>query len=174
MVKYLPKASAASNTDDRKLLNDVKFTYHGDIPLDCEPTSFEEAINIYKTLPSKIGYKGRNCVPMTVWLYSLDKLAGKTLTLNRPRLDLTVVNQIQERFESIEVLRMKCNDLEVRPTCEYDESYRQKIVEMKTIVDKSERDLKSRLSITVTAVTPIDVIKRDVGDILKEFEKVPN
>ncbi|CAC5410240.1 unnamed protein product [Mytilus coruscus] len=171
MVKFLPKTSVASNIDEGKLLNDVKFTYHGDIPLDCEPTSFEEAVNIYKTLPSKIGHKGENCVPMTVWLYPLHKLTGKTLTLNRHLLDVTVVNQIQDRLENIQILRMKCNDLASRPTCEYDESYRQKIVEVRTIVDKSERELKTRLSKTVTAVTSIDLVKQNVEDILKEFKK---
>ncbi|CAC5401032.1 unnamed protein product [Mytilus coruscus] len=175
MVKFLPKVSSGSNSEEgkNKLLDNVKLTYHGDIPLDSEPTSFEEAIRAFKTLPSKIGKKGENCVPMSVLLYPLHKLTNKTFTLNEP-LGGKLVNQIQDRFEKIEVLKMKCNDLTVRPTCEYDETYRQKVDEMKTTVEKSEQMLKSQLACEIiTAVTSIDLVKGNVRDLLDEHDKSP-
>ncbi|CAC5410244.1 unnamed protein product [Mytilus coruscus] len=159
MVKFLPKTSVASNTDEGKLLDNVKFTYHGDIPIDCEPNAFQESINIYKTLPSKIQQRGENYVPMTVWLYPLCKITNKTLTLTKP-LEVTLVNQIEERLEKVQFLKMKCNDLYARPTCEYDERYRQKVCEMQTIIEQSEQKFKSQLSQNVTGVISKDLIKR--------------
>ncbi|CAG2256745.1 unnamed protein product [Mytilus edulis] len=146
MIKFLPKVSATSKTNEHKnkLLDNVKFTYHGDVPLDLEPSSFEEAIKAFKTLPSKVGQKAENCVPMHIWLCPLDKLTSKKVTLNAP-LHVTLINQIQDNLEKIQVLKMKCNDLTARPTCQYDESYRQKVDEMQAIVKQSEQKLKSDL-----------------------------
>lgn len=174
MVKFLPKASVASNIDERKIqiLDNVKFTYHGDIPLDSEPSTFEEAIAAFKALPSKIGHKGDNCVPMTVFLYPLHKLTNMTLILNKP-LGVTLVNQIEERLEKVQLLKMKCNDLSASPTCQYDERYRQKIDEVQTTIKKSEQTFKSQLATNVTEATTIDKVKRNVQNIIDEYDKSP-
>ncbi|CAC5401033.1 unnamed protein product [Mytilus coruscus] len=174
MVKYFSKASVESNTDERKnkLLDNVKFTYHGDIPLDSEPKSFEEAIAAFKTLPNKIRQKDAKCVPMSVLLIPLHRLTNSTVTLNEP-LHVSLVNQIQETFEKFAVLKMKCNDLTARPTCQYDERYRHKVDEMQAIVEQSEQRLKSQLSSKVTAVTPTDLIKGNVRNLLDEYDKLP-
>ncbi|CAG2195330.1 unnamed protein product [Mytilus edulis] len=106
---------------------------------------------------------------MNVLLYPLHKLTNKTVTLNKP-LGVTLVNQIQDKFEKIEVLKMKCNDLTVRPTCEYDEKYRQKVDEMKATVEKSEQMLKSQLAREVIAVTSTDLVKGNVKILLDEYD----
>ncbi|XP_052098236.1 neoverrucotoxin subunit beta-like [Mytilus californianus] len=174
MVKFLPTASIKSNTDERKnkLLDNIEFTYHGDIPLDSEPSSFEENIKAFKTFPSKIGHIGENCVPMNVFLYPLCKITNKTLTLTKP-LEVTLVNQIGERLEKVQFLKMKCNDLYARPTCEYDERYRQKVREMQTSIEQSEQKFKSQLSQNVTGLISMDLIKRNVWNFLEEYDKSP-
>lgn len=171
MVKLLPQFARGSSSGEgqNKLLDKVEISYHGDIPLDSEPKSFEEAIKAFKTLPSKIEKKGENCVPMHILLYPLHKLINKTCTLNEP-LGVTLVNQIQDRFEKIEVLKMKCNDLTVRPTCEYDDTYRQKVDEMKATVEKSEQMLKSQFAREVIAVTSTNLAKGNVRNLLDEYD----
>lgn len=172
MITFLPKVSATSKTNEHKnkLLDNVKFTYHGDVPLDLEPSSFEEAIKAFKTLPSKVGQKAENCVPMHIWLCPLDKLTSKKVTLNAP-LHVTLINQIQDNLEKIQVLKMKCNDLTARPTCQYDESYRQKVDEMQAIVKQSEQKLKSQLSSEVNAVKSKNLVKGNVQNLLDEYDK---
>lgn len=172
MIKFLPKASVTSNRDEHtnKFLDNVKCTYHGDIPIDFEHETYEEAIKVYKTLPSKVGRNGKYSIPMTVWLYPISKLTNKTLSLNFFIND-TLVNQIQDMFETIQHLKMKCNDLLASPSCEYDETCCQKVCEMKTAVERSEQKLKSQLSKSVNTVTSIDSVKRNVGKLLKEFEQ---
>ncbi|VDI74340.1 Hypothetical predicted protein, partial [Mytilus galloprovincialis] len=174
MIKFLPKASVTLNTDEHKnkLLDNVKCTYHGDITLDSEPSSFEEAIKVYKSLPSKLGPKAEKCVPMSIWLYPLNKLASKKVTLNEP-LHVILINQIQDKLEKIQVLKMKCNDLTARPTCLYDETYRQKVDEMQKTVEQSEQKLKSKLSSEVTAAKSINLVQGNIRNILDEYEKSP-
>ncbi|XP_059827172.1 neoverrucotoxin subunit beta-like [Hypanus sabinus] len=69
-------------TEEQKCnANKLSCTFYGDFPLQNNPTSFQDFINIYTTLPILLGKAAEHSVPMTIWLYPLKKLDPKAAQL---------------------------------------------------------------------------------------------
>ncbi|PWA26654.1 hypothetical protein CCH79_00001238 [Gambusia affinis] len=71
MIKKIPKfalqvkGDVKMNTEEQKKVDQFSCTFFGDVCLDKCPTTFDEAIETYKSLPEKFKEKG-NDVPMTL------------------------------------------------------------------------------------------------------------
>ncbi|KAK1155445.1 stonustoxin subunit beta-like [Acipenser oxyrinchus oxyrinchus] len=116
MVKKIPLLSiegkgALKLTDEEKETAD-KFncTFHGDFDIKQNPTTFLEAINVYKTLPELLGEKGEKAVPVRVSLYPLIKLDSKAAQLVR-EISVGLVSQVEAVLELLKKFSMRVNDL---------------------------------------------------------------
>ncbi|XP_032903420.1 LOW QUALITY PROTEIN: stonustoxin subunit alpha-like [Amblyraja radiata] len=85
-------------------------TFYGDFSLKNNPTTYRDAINIYATLPRLLGPGGEHSVPVTVWLYPLNKLDTKAAQLVR-EISVGLVNRCQRVLEQLSEAVMRCNDL---------------------------------------------------------------
>uniref|UniRef100_A0A3Q3MI92 Uncharacterized protein n=1 Tax=Mastacembelus armatus TaxID=205130 RepID=A0A3Q3MI92_9TELE len=58
------------------LSNVEKFSckFHGDFSLEKNPVTFQDAVEVYKSLPKLLGANGENAVPVKVWLLPLASL----------------------------------------------------------------------------------------------------
>ncbi|KAJ8362887.1 hypothetical protein SKAU_G00117180 [Synaphobranchus kaupii] len=106
MVKSLKLRSVVQEkwvlTDkEKKMMEKFCCTFYGDYTLEQNPTSYEEAVLLYKQLPKLLGEDKRKAVPVRVWLYPLKNLNPIAAQLSRPasraavsavyrRCDLTV------------------------------------------------------------------------------------
>ena len=50
----------------------VDVTYNGDFNLHQMPSTFDEAVQVYKDLPNKLGANYENAVPQEIILFPLD------------------------------------------------------------------------------------------------------
>ncbi|KAG7241645.1 hypothetical protein INR49_025400, partial [Caranx melampygus] len=85
-LKVLAANAAASLSMDEKekaAVEKFSCTFHGDFKLPSNPTSFSEAVSVYRNLPNMLGENGEQAVPVRVWLYPLVKLDSKAATLQR-------------------------------------------------------------------------------------------
>ncbi|XP_038672209.1 stonustoxin subunit alpha-like [Scyliorhinus canicula] len=116
IIKEIPKIAiegqASLKLRDEQQSNSQKFscTFYGDFCLDINPTTFQEAINIYRTLPKLLGRDGDHAVPMRVWLYPLNKLDSKAAQLVRD-ISVGLVNHCQSVLEQLNEAVMRCNDM---------------------------------------------------------------
>ena len=62
------------NDDLSSKVNDLKIKFYGDMVLPQNPTTFEEAVKIYKELPNFVTEQEAHSVPMKVYLAPLKKL----------------------------------------------------------------------------------------------------
>ncbi|XP_051899565.1 uncharacterized protein LOC127585890 isoform X1 [Pristis pectinata] len=85
-------------------------TFYGDFSLRNNPTTFQDAIGIYASLPSLLGSGGENSVPVSVWLYPLNKLDSKAIQLVR-EISMGLVNQCQQALEQLNETVQRCNDM---------------------------------------------------------------
>ena len=119
MIKKLPSISIEG--DGKLGMNDIeksevdKFQcqFHGDIVLPENPTTFQEAVKIYKRLP-QLMIGDDSCpkvVPKKVWLYPLCKLDSRAAKLVR-EISIGLVTQTQKLFEDLEELRVRAADLQ--------------------------------------------------------------
>ncbi|XP_069775792.1 uncharacterized protein [Narcine bancroftii] len=116
MVKCLPmiaiQGEASLKMTDVQKSKTEKFscTFYGDFSLKNNPTTFQEAINIYTSLPSLLGSGGEHSVPITVWLYPLNKLDSKAVQWVR-EISVGLVNRCQDVLEQLSEAVMRSNDL---------------------------------------------------------------
>ncbi|XP_067249247.1 neoverrucotoxin subunit beta-like [Chanodichthys erythropterus] len=120
MVKSIPKFStegkgALEMTDgDKKMAESITCTFYGDVHLEQNPTTYMEALEVYKKIPDILKGKPDNAVPVKVWLYPLsllDKTAAKLVREITTRL----VSNTEGIIDGLLEAERRCNDLSRKP-----------------------------------------------------------
>ncbi|CAC5410239.1 unnamed protein product [Mytilus coruscus] len=115
MMKFIPglfKASAKAELGmkhiDMHMAENISCNFYGDIILPVNPTTYEEAVRVYKELPSYL--KEDEAVPVTVWLYPITEgvtPANKVLhPINKEKMKQAVV-----ALDDLQRIYVSCNEL---------------------------------------------------------------
>ncbi|XP_078422178.1 verrucotoxin subunit beta-like [Cetorhinus maximus] len=116
MIKIIPgiavegQASLEMTNEQKSDSHKFSCTFYGDFSLENNPTTFQDAIKIFRTLPKLLGPDGDHAVPMSVWLYPLNKLDSKAAQLVRD-ISIGLVNRSQSVLEQLNEAVMRCNDM---------------------------------------------------------------
>ncbi|KAK9972718.1 hypothetical protein ABG768_026005 [Culter alburnus] len=120
MVKKIPGFSTEGKgpidmTDgDNEMIESISCTFYGDFRLDQNPTTFMEAIEVYKKLPVHLKENPDNAVPIKVWLYPLSLLDTKAAQLVR-EITTRLVSNTEDIIEGLLEAERTCNDLSRKP-----------------------------------------------------------
>ncbi|XP_072115067.1 LOW QUALITY PROTEIN: stonustoxin subunit alpha-like [Mobula birostris] len=105
-ITHLPEF-AVQGEDSLKMTEEQKFnsekfscTFYGDFSLKNNPTTFQDAITTYATLPSLLGSGGENSVPVRVTLYPLSKLNSKAAQVVR-EISVALISHCQRVLEQL-------------------------------------------------------------------------
>ncbi|XP_072892144.1 uncharacterized protein [Hemitrygon akajei] len=116
MIEQLPEF-AVQGEDSLKMTEEQKSnaekfscTFYGDFSLKNNPTTFQDAISTYTTLPSLLGSGGENSVPVRVTLYPLSKLNSKAAQVVR-EISVSLISHCQRVLEQLSEAVMRCNDM---------------------------------------------------------------
>ncbi|XP_073347129.1 uncharacterized protein [Pagrus major] len=115
MIKKIPclavegEGSLKMEDKDREKVEKFSCRFFGDFSLQKTPTSFDDAIQVYQSLPTLLGANGENAVPMKVWLLPLTCLDSSAAQLVR-QISLTLVKKLQSVLEDFSELEMRWND----------------------------------------------------------------
>ena len=121
MIKKIPtieiSGDGSLNMDDqdKKKVQNFRCKFHGDFYLKELPSTYEEAVKVYKELPSLLGEKGEKAVPVKVWLYPLSKLSNTESKLKR-MITETLVSQLEKVMDEFHQAEVRTNDLLKRST----------------------------------------------------------
>ncbi|XP_067311033.1 cytolytic toxin-alpha-like [Pseudorasbora parva] len=119
IVKKIPaftiegEGSVKMTENDIKTAKNITCTFHGDFHLEQNPTTFLEALNLYKQLPSLLKENRQNAVPIKVWLYPLHLLDTKAAQLER-EISTSLVSNTEHIMEGLGEVERTCNDLSRR------------------------------------------------------------
>lgn len=144
MINKIPGISFSGDgslnmTDtDKKKVKNFSCKFYGDLQLTELPTTFEEAVKVYKKLPSLLGEKGEKAVPVKVWLYPLSKFSDTTSKLKR-MISETIVSAVEKVMDDFHSAEIRTNDL----------LERSKEIKAEDIVSKLEQ-FQSRLRVFTT------------------------
>ncbi|CAF4565215.1 unnamed protein product [Rotaria sp. Silwood2] len=93
------------NDQQQKFVDRLNCKFYGDFQLSENPSTFADAIRIYRELPKLLGNKSESAVPKKVWLYPLSLLDNKGMRVVRDisskLIDYTI--SILENLHSTEV-----------------------------------------------------------------------
>ena len=104
-LKSIPISGKANlNSEDKEKINNFKCTVYSDFKLNESVTNWDEALSLYKLLPSKLSASGETDtgkgVPVKIWLLPKNLLGSKHNTLAK-ELSIGVVNKSKEITESL-------------------------------------------------------------------------
>ncbi|XP_034006858.1 neoverrucotoxin subunit beta-like [Trematomus bernacchii] len=115
MIKNIPclsiegKGSLKMEEKDKAKVDKLSCRFFGDFLVQKPPTSFQEAVEVYQSLPKLLGDNGENAVPVKVWLLPLTFLDSTAAKLVR-QISIGLVEESQSVLEDFSDLEMRFND----------------------------------------------------------------
>nr|A0ZSK3.1 RecName: Full=Neoverrucotoxin subunit alpha; Short=NeoVTX subunit alpha [Synanceia verrucosa]BAF41221.1 neoverrucotoxin a-subunit [Synanceia verrucosa] len=115
VIKKIPtisiegSASVQLTDEEKSLASNLSCKFHGDFLLESLPTTFEDAVTTYQTLPTLLGEDGASAVPMKVWLVPLKKFFSKAKLLTQ-EITVSKVRRIHTTLEELYKLKRRANE----------------------------------------------------------------
>ncbi|XP_076134780.1 stonustoxin subunit beta-like [Alosa pseudoharengus] len=116
MIKKIPQIDISGDgrvqmdDEDVEKVKTMSCEFYGDFHLEDLPSTYEEAVKVYKKLPGLLGGKGENAVPVKVWLYPLSKLGDTNSKLKKMISDL-LVSALEKVMDDFHQAEIRTNDL---------------------------------------------------------------
>lgn len=151
MIKRIPglanEGEGNLKMENKEMANVEKFScrFYGDFALPKPPSSFQDAIQVYQSLPKLLGLSGENAVPVKVWLLPLtilDCAAAQLVCQIRIRL----VQEAQRVLEDISELDIRCSDAMRTTTAQQFPQIRKKIEHFKEKCSEFKAEFQQNLA----------------------------
>ncbi|XP_066531092.1 stonustoxin subunit alpha-like [Hoplias malabaricus] len=116
MIKKIPlieisgDGSLKMDDDDKKKVQNFSCKFFGDFDLKQNPSTFEEAVKVYKELPTLLGEKGEKAVPMKVWLYPLSTMNNTESKLKK-MITEALVSEVEKVMDDFHQAEKRTKDL---------------------------------------------------------------
>ncbi|XP_047659605.1 neoverrucotoxin subunit beta-like [Tachysurus fulvidraco] len=170
VVKKIPtisiegQASLNMTEDEKKMAENISITFYGDIELQENPTSYNEALDVYKNLPAMLKQQGKG-VPLTVWLYPLYLLDDRAAKLVR-EINLSLLCETESLLEEFSEKERICNDLINRQIMDDFPDLKYKLLKFQTLHRNYISLLKKALCRVLPAIRGGTQEDKTLGDIL--------
>ena len=145
--------------------------FYGDLILDNNPSTFEDAVAIYKKLPE---YFRNQAVPKKVWLYPLRNIDTKAAQMVREiRNDL--VTQAQQIIEVFLNMLMKSTDLMKHDVCECFPVIKDQLLQFKEMIGECKNNFMKQLSSMLPQIRGVhgERAERELEDLIETICKPP-
>ncbi|KAI5089920.1 verrucotoxin subunit beta-like, partial [Silurus meridionalis] len=115
-VKKIPTISIEGEAclqmteEEKKLAENVSVTFYVDFELEENPTTYKDALGVYKKLPVLMNKQQNKGVPLTVWLFPLKCLDSNAAKLVR-EISINLVRKTEKVLEEMGEVERRCNDL---------------------------------------------------------------
>ena len=122
LVQYLPGISVGGHgfvditEEQKKIAANMRCKMYGDFRTNESPTNYEDAVKIYKLLPSLIGENGEKAVPIKVYLCPLSNIDSKCQRMVR-EISADLVSKTTAMQEHLQSVIAECNDLLREEVC---------------------------------------------------------
>ncbi|XP_078514838.1 uncharacterized protein LOC144773585 [Lissotriton helveticus] len=178
MIKKIPliaiEGEVSHTMSDKEIENAEKFSckFYGDFSIDSNPTTYQEAIKIYSTLPKLLGEKGEKAVPVKVWLYPLKQMDSKAAQIVRD-ISIQLVFDVQAVLEKMSELNMQCNDLLKHPAASAFPEIRSKVQQFQELCMQYTLTFQKQLAETLPSIRGGGKEECALVDILRSQRQSP-
>jgi len=172
MVKKIPLFSiegqgAVKMTDgQKKVAEKTTCTFHGDFRLDQNPTTYMEALELYKKLPNILKENPQNTVPIKVWLYPLSLLDTKAAQLER-EISTSLVFSTEDIIEKLGEVERTCNDLSRKPIVNVFKDIKERLLLFQRSVNIYKTVLLKAVAKVLPAIRGGEMEQNSLENILK-------
>ncbi|XP_034534533.1 uncharacterized protein LOC117808985 [Notolabrus celidotus] len=178
MIEKIPrlaidgKGELKMEDEDKANVDKFSCSFFGDFSLKKMPTSFQEAIQVYKSLPELLGANGENAVPVKVWLLPLTALDSSAAKLVR-QISLGLVKESQRVLEDFSELEMRCNDALRTTTVQQFPQIGKKVKAFKEMCSQFKLEFQQALAKTLPSIRGGGEEEDVLTEILKKIHSSP-
>ncbi|XP_051808959.1 uncharacterized protein LOC110949799, partial [Acanthochromis polyacanthus] len=178
MIKKIPclsidgDGSLKMKDKDKKNLDKFSCRFIGDFCLQKTPTSFQEAVEVYQSLPTLLGANGEKAVPVKVWLLpltSLDSSAAKLVC----QISIRLVQEAQRVLEDFSELEMRSNDALRSPTVQQFPQIGEKMKDLKEMCSEFKLEFQRTLAKKLPSIRGGGEEEAELAEILKKRHSSP-
>uniref|UniRef100_A0A3Q1I0X7 Uncharacterized protein n=1 Tax=Anabas testudineus TaxID=64144 RepID=A0A3Q1I0X7_ANATE len=146
--------------------------FHGDFSLQKPPTSYQDAVEVYQSLPKLLGANGENAVPVKVWLLPLTSLDSSAAKLVR-QISIGLVQEAQRVLEDFSELEMRCNDALRTTTAQQFTQIGKKIQTFKDMCSEFKMEFQRTLAKKLPSIRGGGEEEAVLAEILKKRHSSP-
>ncbi|XP_035987104.1 LOW QUALITY PROTEIN: neoverrucotoxin subunit beta-like [Fundulus heteroclitus] len=157
---------------DTEKINKFSCKFHGDFLLEKTPTTFQDAVEVYQSLPKLLGTKGEKAVPIKVWLLPLTFLDSAAAKLVR-EISIGLVQEVQSVLEELSELDMRCNDAMRNITTQQFPQIGKKLQSFKNMCSEFRLGFQQTLAKKLPSIRGGGEEESELADILKKRHSSP-
>ena len=176
LVKSLPGISIDGRGDitkeQKKKTEKMHCKMYGDFRTEESPTTYEEAVRVYKQLPSLIGDKGQNAVAVQVYLRPLSEIDSKGQRMVR-EISANYISKTCEIQEHIQCIESKCSELMREDVCSSFSRVKKQLSSFKSNISRYKIFLQKKLLPLLPSIRGGEAEESALGDIFEEKERSP-
>ena len=178
LVKSLPgisidgSGSVDITEDQKKKTEKMHCKMYGDFRTEESPTTYEEAVRVYKQLPSLIGDKGQNAVAVQVYLRPLSEIDSKGQRMVR-EISANYISKTCEIQEHIQCIESRCSELMREDVCSSFSRVKKQLSSFKSSISSYKIFLQKKLLPLLPSIRGGEAEESALGDILEEKERSP-
>ena len=179
MIDKIPKVSIDAEaklnlTDQEKnFVDKLDCKFYGDFRLDENPSTFNEAVRIYRRLPSSLGDKSENAIPKKVWLYPLHLLDNKAMRIVRD-ISSNLIDYSIAVIEKIRALEVKALDLSKSQIFTHFNLVQKQLLDFSARLSEIQRDLKEKIVVYLPKLRGNTGVEESVlFNVFKEVDSSP-
>ncbi|XP_028328301.1 uncharacterized protein LOC114479060 [Gouania willdenowi] len=171
IIKKIPSLSIGDEGSvklkSKEKENADKFSckFYGDYCLNKTPTTFQDAIEVYKSLPQLLGANGENAVPVKVWLLPLTSLDSNAVKHVR-QISIRLVQETQSVLEDFNELEMRYNDAVGSSTAQYFPQINKNLRSFRKMCSEFKLDLQQKLATKLPLIRGGGAEEAELADIL--------
>ena len=178
LVKALPgisidgRGSVDITEDQKKKTEKMHCKMYGDFRTEESPTTYEEAVRVYRQLPSLIGDKGQNAVAVQVYLRPLSEIDSKGQRMVR-EISANYISKTCEIQEHIQCIESKCSDLMREDVCSSFPRVKKQLSTFKSNISRYKIFFQKKLLPLLPSIRGGGAEESALGDIFEEKECSP-
>ncbi|XP_053333631.1 stonustoxin subunit alpha-like [Clarias gariepinus] len=159
------EGSVKMTEDEKKLATKISVIFHGDYKLKQNPTTYDEALEVYKTLPTLLEKQNYDGVPLRVWLYPLSLLNDNAAKLVR-EIEYDLVNETEKMLEELDEAERRCKDLYKNQTVDNFPAVKDRLAKFQQLHSNYKIVFQKNLSRVLPAIRSGATEDKVLGDLL--------
>ncbi|XP_037837833.1 uncharacterized protein LOC108228238 [Kryptolebias marmoratus] len=178
MIKKIPLISiegeGSLEIKDKEQTKTETFSckFFGDFCLQKSPTTFQDAIQVYQSLPTLLGPNRENAVPMKVWMLPLTSLDSSAAKLVR-QISLGLVQEAQRFLEDFMELEMRWNDAQKTTAAQQFPQINQKLKGFQEMCSEFRLGFQQDLAKKLPSIRGGGEEEAELAEILKKRHSSP-
>ncbi|XP_028283187.1 neoverrucotoxin subunit alpha-like [Parambassis ranga] len=178
VIKKIPllsvegEGSLKMKDEDTVKVDKFSCRFYGDFLLAKTPTTFQDAVQVYQSLPKLLGADGEKAVPVKVWLLPLTALDSSAAKLVR-EISVGLVQEAQSVLEDFTELDMRCNDALSTPTAQQFPQISDKLRHFKEMCSEFKLVFQQTLAKKLPSIRGGGEEEAELAEVLKKRRSSP-